>query len=81
MSTTEQIKNAAAAHIETIHGYKQYKRENILAQRSGYSIIDLTKMNTFIDAVRAKSTELETLSDGQVEQFETVLSWYASITP
>jgi len=81
MPTIEQIKNAAAAHIEQVHGYKQYKRENILAQRSGYSIIDLTKMNAFIDAVRAKSNELEAQADGQVEQFETVLSWYSAITP
>jgi len=81
MATIQQIKEAAGAHIETVHGYKQYKRENIMAQRSGYTPLDLTTMNSFIDQVRAKSNELEAQSNGQVDQFETVLSWYSAITP
>jgi hypothetical protein len=81
MATIQQIKSAAGAHIETVHGFKQHKRENIMALRSGYVQADLNKLNQFIDEVRAKSEELEALADGVTEQFENVVSLFADITP
>lgn len=81
MATIEQIKNAAGSHIETVHGYTIPKQLNITRQGFGYTALDLAKMSAFIDAVRAKSNELEAQSNGQVDQFETVLSWYSAITP
>lgn len=81
MATVQQIKDAAGAHIETVHGYTWLKQANIMAQRSGYNLLDLTTMNTFIDAVRAKSTELEAQANGVSDQVETVLALYSQITP
>lgn len=81
MATIQQIKSAAGAHIESVHGFKQHKRENIMALRSGYTQTDLDSLNQFIDAVRARSEELEAQADGLTDQFESVVAQFSDITP
>ena len=81
MATIQQIKDAAGAHISSVHGYTLPKQLNIQRLAQGYTQQDLDTMGAFIYAVRTRSDSLEAQATGEVEQFETVLAQYANIQP
>lgn len=79
MATVQQIKAAATAHIEVLHGYTDIKQRNMALGLYPGGETEVAK--SFISAVRVRVDQLEPIATGEQELFEVVLELFSDILP